>query len=44
MAPEIALDKQRPAEFMFDDLVKEQMSRASSSPEKGRKVSKSDAA
>ena len=44
MVPEIALDKQRPAEFMFDDLVKEQMARAASSPEKGRKVSKSDAA
>ena len=44
MVPEIALDKQRPAEFMFDDLVKEQMARAPSSPEKGRKVSKSDAA
>ena len=44
MAPEIALDKQRPAEFMFDDLVKEQMARAPSSAEKSRKVSKSDAA
>ena len=44
MVPEIALDKQRPAEFMFDDLVKEQMARAPSSPEKSRKVSKSDAA
>ncbi len=44
MAPEIALDKQRPAEFMFDDLVKEQMARSGSAAEKGRKVSKSDAA
>ena len=44
MVAEIPLEGQRRAEFMFDDLVKEQMARADSRAEKGAKLSKSDAA
>jgi len=44
MAPDIALDNQRPAQFVFEDLVKTLSERRAESKAKARTGERSDAA